>query len=363
MTNEDEGSKPGQQQPESEVKCDKEQYERLLRCSEKKDITEWNKWRKEHRDEEIHLENANLTGAHLENVILRRAYMENAVLRKTHLENANLVEAHLENAHLFRAHLENAKLWETHLENAYLGSAHLQNANLSDARLENALLMGAHLQGARFWYARLQGADFSRAIVDGETLFTENCKVDRDTKFEAVALGNLRIYPRMRQLLEYNIRRKNWEVWYKGKSKNKWIIKMHQLLTCPVRAFWWVSNYGLSTWRIIFTFFALAFVFAVIYWLWPRCVLVNGIVGDIKGFVHALYFSVVTMTTLGFGDIAANPDNWKGQVLLMVQVILGYVLLGALVTRFAVLFTAGGPAGKFSPSRIKETEEDKKHKA
>jgi len=32
----------------------------------------------------------------------------------------------------------------------------------------------------------------------------------------------------------------------------------------------------------------------------------------------------------------------------MIQVILGYVLLGALVTRFAVLFTAGGPAGKFA---------------
>jgi hypothetical protein len=31
-------------------------------------------------------------------------------------------------------------------------------------------------------------------------------------------------------------------------------------------------------------------------------------------------------------------------------VILGYVLLGALVTRFAVLFTAGGPAGRFSKS-------------
>ncbi|UCC23437.1 MAG: hypothetical protein JSW23_05130, partial [Planctomycetota bacterium] len=46
----------------------------------------------------------------------------------------------------------------------------------------------------------------------------------------------------------------------------------------------------------------------------------------------------------GFDDIAANPDSWGGQVLLMVQVILGYVLLGALVTRFAVLFTAGGPA-------------------
>ena len=57
------------------------------------------------------------------------------------------------------------------------------------------------------------------------------------------------------------------------------------------------------------------------------------------------------MTTLGFGDIAANPDSWAGQLLLMAQVIFGYVLLGALVTRFAVLFTAGGPAGKFSDEK------------
>ena len=69
---------------------------------------------------------------------------------------------------------------------------------------------------------------------------------------------------------------------------------------------------------------------------------------DIREFWRALYFSVVTMTTLGFGDIAANPDSWAGQTLLMLQVILGYVLLGALVTRFAVLFTAGGPAGRFA---------------
>jgi len=37
-----------------------------------------------------------------------------------------------------------------------------------------------------------------------------------------------------------------------------------------------------------------------------------------------------------------------GHALLAIQVILGYVLMGALVTRFAVLFTAGGPAGKFA---------------
>ena len=83
--------------------------------------------------------------------------------------------------------------------------------------------------------------------------------------------------------------------------------------------------------------------------------MVNREVGDVEGLWQALYFSVVTMTTLGFGDIAANPDSWIGQTLLMLQVILGYVLLGALVTGFAVLFTAGGPAGKFA-----DEKEDKK---
>jgi hypothetical protein len=69
--------------------------------------------------------------------------------------------------------------------------------------------------------------------------------------------------------------------------------------------------------------------------------------------LRSIYFSVVTMTTLGFGDMYANSHNlwwgWLGHILLIVQVILGYVLLGALVTRFAVLFKAGGPAGKFTP--------------
>jgi hypothetical protein len=62
------------------------------------------------------------------------------------------------------------------------------------------------------------------------------------------------------------------------------------------------------------------------------------------------------MTTLGFGDMYANAQSIWGHILLSLQVILGYVLLGALVTRFAVLFTAGGPAGRF------EDEEKKKGK-
>jgi predicted permease len=77
---------------------------------------------------------------------------------------------------------------------------------------------------------------------------------------------------------------------------------------------------------------------------------------NITDFIRACYFSIVTMTTLGFGDMYANSASWLGHILLIGQVLIGYILLAALVTRFAVLFTTGGPAGEFS-----KTEKKNKH--
>ena len=62
------------------------------------------------------------------------------------------------------------------------------------------------------------------------------------------------------------------------------------------------------------------------------------------------------MTTLGFGDIYANPKSIAGHLCLIIQVILGYAFLAALVTRLAVLFTADGPARKFWRKRGKIKE-------
>ncbi|MHC4658362.1 MAG: pentapeptide repeat-containing protein [Planctomycetota bacterium] len=424
------------QQPEGELPYNKEQYERLSHCSDKKDMTEWNKWREEHPDERVnlqgaplekfwleyaHLEYARLVGAHLEHAQLMGAHLEHARLMGANLEYARLVGANLEHAQLMDAHLEydqlmgahmehahsagahlkharlvganlehaqlmganleHAQLMGTHLEHAQLEYAHLEYARLVDANLEHARLehahledaklMGANLKNAYFWNAKLQGADFSRAVVDGGTLFSEECEVDRNTKFEAVALGNMRIYPKTRQLLEYNIRRMNWEQWH----------KKHRLLRWPVRWFWQLSDYGLSAWRIIIWFFVLSLIFAAVYsnlaYWWPP-----GIVNDLyiepeisqqmsqldyidyglEALFRPIYFSVVTMTTLGFGDMYARQGSWLGHVLLTVQVILGYVLLGALITRFAILFTAGGPAGTFSEREPKEKAKSEEHK-
>ncbi|HPC93386.1 MAG TPA: ion channel [Sedimentisphaerales bacterium] len=299
-------ARPDEGENQRQPRFSQGQYDMLKRCSDRQDMTEWNDWRRQHPEQDVLLEN----------ITLQNGFMRGAMLG-----------AFPNSGFSGKVHLEGVKLHGTYLEQADLSCSHL----------EHSKLIAAFLGGADLRYACLQDADFSRFVVDGTTLLYR-CEVNRNTKFEGVALAVTRIYPDTSQLLEYNIRRMNWEQWYKE----------HRCLRWPVRLFWLASDYGLSTWRVIVSFGLLASVFVIVYRLWPGCLAVDGEAGDIRGFVHALYFSVVTMTTLGFGDIAANPDSTCGQVLLMLQVILGYVLLGALVTRFAVLFTAGGPA---SPMR------------
>ena len=45
------------------------------------------------------------------------------------------------------------------------------------------------------------------------------------------------------------------------------------------------------------------------------------------------YYSIVTFTTLGFGDII--PKTTIAAMCVTVEVILGYVMLGGLITIFA----------------------------
>ncbi len=342
------------------LRCDLDQYDMLKRCSNKKDMTEWNEWRKEHKGEDILLEGKHFRGAYLQGVNLFHTKLKSVSFYEANLKGADLRLADLEDADLFGANLEDAKLAHANLKVRSISNSNLKGAEVWSADLENACLGGCDLKSANFSYAVLKGAcfddsellgaSFQQAIVDGSTSFWE-CYVDRHTDFRGVGLDRVRIDPGTKQLLGYNIRRKNWEDWYK---KGRWWQRiLKRLFIWP---FWLISDYGLRTWRIIVTFFGLAIAFGVVYWLCPSCVIVMGEVGDIRGFWHALYFSVVTMTTLGFGDIAANPDSWAGQTLLMLQVILGYALLGALVTRFAVLFTAGGPAGRFANEQEKKDE-------
>ncbi len=324
-----------------------EQYDMLMRCSKKKDMTEWNEWLEQNMYVEILLEGARLIEAylyraHLECADLYGAHLERANLGEAHLEGAGLSDAHLVGASFFGAHLEGADLSDAHLEGAILIDAHLEGADLNDAHLEGASLYLAHLEGANLYGAHLEDADFLAVIVDGDT-YIWDCTYDRKSSFYGVGLRSARVEPRLRAELEANNRQHKWEQWYRS-HKRWWQM---WILNPIVITFWRMSDYGRSAPRVIVTFFELAALFALIYccsdvWvegLWDSQILLEG--SFLNLILRAGYFSVVTMTTLGFGDVVAQPMSIMGHILLTIQVLLGYIMLAALVSRLAVLFQEG----------------------
>ncbi len=320
------------------LRCDLDQYEMLKRCSDKKDMTKWNEWRKNNCGVDILLEGKCFDGWYLQGVWLNKGNFQ--------IDNGSTYEFKGE------VQLSNSTFRHAKCQGAVFHNARLQNTKFANASLEKTIFQGAHLQDANFYKANLRKANFKWVLLNNATSFIE-IEIDHYTDFSCTGLGGVRMAPSAKQLLEYNIRRNRWCEWY----------PKHPVLRWPVRLFWCFSDYGISTWAIIGWFLGLALLFAAIYancacW-WPPGIVSNLDVDPHLPIWHyflllllrPIYFSVVTMTTLGLGDIYANAQSIWGHLLLTFQVIFGYVLLGALVTRFAVLFTAGGPAGKFADEK------------
>ncbi|MCP4746613.1 MAG: hypothetical protein GY874_10820 [Desulfobacteraceae bacterium] len=370
---------------ESKRKLNLDQYEMLKRCSDKKNMIEWNRWRMENPEVAIWLEGANLEGANLEGANLQDVNFDWANLKKIELQSANLQGSHLHGANFQGAKLQEAILSNTSLDHTKFPKADLRGADLQEASLFQACLLkadlrGANLQRARFNSAnlqgakiglcvknslqnateksKLQGAKFNLAHVDGLTTISE-CKFDKETDFTGVGLDAATIDPGLKAAFKNNIRRKNWKIWLRKGSFVKKIFK--RLFVWP---FWLMTNYGSSTLRITYCFFGSAIFFGLLYFWFELAEkgLVYNLDIDKMPYWHtllrAMYFSVVTMTTLGFGDIYALNTSYWGHISLMIQVILGYVLLGALVTRLGILFTNEAPAAKPTPIKKKKPAKD-----
>ena len=144
---------------------DQEQYNILKRCSDKRNIAEWNSYRAEHPETAIRLPNADLRGGSLEG-----AQLSEADLAGARFERADLLAADLRNADLRGANFENANLW-----GATLSEANLEGARLVSCNLENADLRGANLKRAD-----IRGTNLEEAISDGIDLDRTAINVDAE---------------------------------------------------------------------------------------------------------------------------------------------------------------------------------------
>jgi hypothetical protein len=317
----------------------------------RKGATSWNKWRQENPTVEPDL-------SHLD---LSQAANAGAAWDATN-NRANLSEFDLTNVTLDHANLTGAKLWMCKLNGAWLrwtilADADLFGANLRKTDCHGAIFDGSVLSEANMTDAKLGAASFKKSTCTN-TVVTGTDVTAAD--FEGADLRGVEFAPwRVTVLGEPVIPTEYPETVLddiRGLSQStRRMVEAAQYLRARWRRedgrkvllrLWGIScGYGQSLVRwvmlssLLIVLFALALMTAdlqfAVHEIKPTLVdgvmrptAVSGIgkpaIGD------ALYISVVTFTTLGFGDIA--PVSALGKILIMLEVIIGYAMLGALVS-------------------------------
>jgi hypothetical protein len=306
-------------------------------------VEAWNKWREENPDVLIDLKNAKLMRMNLENANLAKADLKKANLSFTNFKNANFAFANLESAifsfanfegvNFSAAHLENAYLEDANLIGARLSGANLKNAILANSNLKNAYLVDAHLEGTILNAVNFKNANLSSVTFDQKIMW----KLAKATRFSLKKLWN----QRYDILLDTTIRCKgvNAATCY-GSQQFKLFLQDQDFLEeflekkwgRKIFFIWWLfADCGRSLGRWAGWSLVLALLFAFLFWLLGS----NSFdTQHLKfNFLTMFYYSIVTFTTLGFGDII--PKTTTAAMCVTVEVILGYVMLGGLITIFA----------------------------
>jgi len=275
------------------------------------------------------LSGAKLAGTTLFKATCVHASMVGADLEGAEFSGADLSRANLEEANAKRAGfgltvLRSARLFSTNLEEATLTKADLAGADMRCALLNGARIREANLTESDFTAAELRGADLSLSQLDRAVFNNADL---RDSRLRAVESFETA------EWIGADIRDINFAGAYRLRrhlvdENYLWELRNSSTLGAFIYHIWkYSSDCGRSVFRWCLWVVLLNVLFAWIY------TLVGIDFGSGESWVAPLYFSVVTLTTLGYGDIV--PLTPAARMVAMTQVSLGYLLLGGLLSIFA----------------------------
>jgi hypothetical protein len=290
---------------------------------------------------------ANLKGTDFKGADLKGAFFSGADLGKADLTEADIKGAFFKGANLEKADFTGADLTGAFLLEANMAEANLTEANLTEANLIEANLSGANLIGANIKEADLTGANLKDAFIEGFKIYNTNLInviwAEKKSNKKDMDLSRIRCsLHELVQIKNYYLEMGNFRLadafYVEQMNRIQHLIPRQErtLLGKIGYGLWRVSsNYGVSLLRWQVLLFSIATFFGLLYWKFELIRYSNPAAGQVEGFSH-FYFSFITITTLGFGDIIARKG--AGEVLVTMEVLIGYMMLGGLMGIFTKKF-------------------------
>ena len=241
-------------------------------------------------------------GGLLQGLELKRANLEglNLVKFDSHrgydLSYSNFYRANLKGAHLFNSTIRNASLMKADLREASLHCCHLENTNLLGMKLDNTRIDNMELGEHLLQEQQAVEARKNKANEEAEDLFLQSEEIYRLLRKGAENQGLFEMAGRF-TYKELRMRHAQ----YPRFSKRHLISGFVDLL----------CGYGEKPENVIRFSLGMIIMCALCYFLFGvsyndqilQLNLANSLTDNVMALLNSFYFSVVTFTTLGYGDI------------------------------------------------------------
>ena len=222
--------------------------------------------------------------------------------------------------------MKHSNFSDSDLSSSSFKTSDILYSDFSDAVLDDCDFSGSNLTLTDFTNARLERADFRNSWLTDVSFVDANLgfiKFNSKTDFQNLDVSKLN--GSSNPLFVSFIRRKHFLKHFKEQSlKNKLLYYVWLA----------ISDCGQSFLRWLAVSLLICFVFGFVYSLSPQSFIVLN--GRTPTWFTFYYYSVVTFTTLGFGDVV--PKTLFAEMAVTGEVVLGYVMLGGLISIFATKF-------------------------
>ena len=248
------------------------------------------------------------------------------------LKSANLVDADLKSCDLKRANLSNASMYGADLEGANLFKANLEGTNLKNANLKNCQLLGANFTDTKLH--NINWGDESKVINELDAEKSLGFSTSKSKYKEAEE-----IYRSIRLTMQ--------DQSLGDESSTIFIREMHcKRKQHPKFSFFRImskishvsTGYGESIKRIVCSIFLVIFISALLFGIEGVSYedrTLGFFVNDLQNYGiwstlgNLFYFSVITFTTVGFGEI--TPIGPIGKFLTIFEGLISGILLTVLI--------------------------------
>lgn len=241
-------------------------------------------------------------GGLLQGLELKRANLEGLNLVKFGDQNGydlsygNFYRANLRGSHLFNSTIENASLMKADLRESNLHCCKLENTNILGVKLDNTRIDNLHLGDKLMQEAQAHQALKDNSPEDAMDLFLQSEEIYRLLRKGAEQQG---LFEMAGKYTYSELRMRHQQ--YPKNSKKRWISSAIDLL----------CGYGEKPENVIRFSLSMIIVCAFLYFLFGinyqdqviQLSIHNDLSENISALLNSFYFSVVTFTTLGYGDI------------------------------------------------------------